>query len=300
MSHRVAVVIPFFNEEEHLAEAIESVISQSYQNWELVLVDDGSEDASPSIAAGYESTDSPRIKVVSHAGGANRKLAASRNLGIAQSTAPLVAFLDADDVWLPQKLKEQVEVFDKSPEVDLLFGSSTYWSSWAGGEDRYVSPANTTGQGCFRPPSLIPLIYPVGSGSAPTPSGIMARREALARIGGFAEDFVRSHRDQAYEDQAFLAKAYLDLTVWVDNRTWDRYRIRSGSLSNQLAASGQYRELRRYFFDWLSDQIRGEYKGRIDLKLQLLIEFRRFQAGDSFPVRLARGVKVLVRRLGFV
>jgi glycosyltransferase involved in cell wall biosynthesis len=98
---RVSVIMPFFNAEAFIAEAIESVVSQSYHDWELLLIDDGSSDHSRSIACRYARQLPTRVRVLQHSGGANRGAAESRNLGIRSASADLIAFLDADDVWLP-------------------------------------------------------------------------------------------------------------------------------------------------------------------------------------------------------
>lgn len=102
----VTVIIPLFNAEKYIAQTIESVISQTYQNWELIIVDDCSTDNSTEIVKGYEAKDR-RIKLIelkSNFGGPARP----RNIGLDMSNGDYLAFLDADDVWLKDKLQVQV------------------------------------------------------------------------------------------------------------------------------------------------------------------------------------------------
>src|SRR5215475_5728613 len=95
----VSVVIIFLNAECFIQEAIESVFAQAYPAWELLLVDDGSSDASTTIAQRYAEQHRHQVRCLEHPGHANRGMSASRNLGIRNARGPYIAFLDADDVW---------------------------------------------------------------------------------------------------------------------------------------------------------------------------------------------------------
>ncbi|HEV7621281.1 MAG TPA: glycosyltransferase family 2 protein [Flavisolibacter sp.] len=111
----VSVITPFYNEEKFLKEAIESVISQDYQHWELLLVDDGSNDASTEIAKSYAISNPGKIFYIEHPDHINKGLCASRNLALTKARGDFIALLDADDVWLKQKLSSQVQIFKQHP-----------------------------------------------------------------------------------------------------------------------------------------------------------------------------------------
>jgi len=109
----VSVIIPVFNAQDFLSEAIESVILQTFSDWELIIVDDCSTDSSKLISEGFTSVDS-RIKVLAtpiNSGGPARP----RNIGIEASRGELIAFLDADDIWHHDKLRIQVNIFESTP-----------------------------------------------------------------------------------------------------------------------------------------------------------------------------------------
>lgn len=117
---RVSVITPFLNAEPFLKETIESVLSQSYDAWELFLIDDGSTEGSTEIARGYAEQYPEKIYYLEHEGHRNLGPSASRNLGIVHARGEYIAFLDADDLWVPQRLEKQVSFLDAHPEIALL------------------------------------------------------------------------------------------------------------------------------------------------------------------------------------
>jgi glycosyltransferase involved in cell wall biosynthesis len=111
MQSRVSVVIPVFNRAEAVQRAIASVLAQTCQDFEIIVVDDGSTDATASVVAAM--TD-PRITLIRHE--RNRGGGAARNTGYRAGSAPFVAFLDSDDEWLPTKLERQLDVFERADD----------------------------------------------------------------------------------------------------------------------------------------------------------------------------------------
>ena len=107
----VSVIMPCHNGEKYLRQAVESVLAQSFANWELLIIDDASTDGSTSIAEEYCAQDS-RIKLL-HTQHSTGKPATARNVGIKAATGRFIAFLDCDDQWLPHKLEHQLPLFDK-------------------------------------------------------------------------------------------------------------------------------------------------------------------------------------------
>ena len=261
MQPQVSVVMIFLNANTFIREAIESVLAQTYDSWELILVDDGSTDASTKIARKYSDGHTPRIRYLEHEGHANRGMSASRNLGIRAARGEYVAFLDSDDVWLPQKLEQQVQILGAHPDVAMVYGSTQFWHSWTGdpadAELDHVPDLGVQADSVFAAPLLATLLYPLGTGCGPGPSDLMARRDIIVNLGGFEERF--SGDNQLYEDQGFLAKMYLNGSVFVSRHCWTRYRIHPDSCSSSVHRRGNYLPVRLFFLRWLEAYLRDHH-----------------------------------------
>jgi teichuronic acid biosynthesis glycosyltransferase TuaG len=119
MSIETSIITPIYNAESFLDETLQSIIDQTYTNWESILINDNSTDSSLEIARRFEQLD-PRFKIInkSETGGA----AKARNYGIEAAKGRFIAFLDSDDIWFPEKLKEQIS-FMKSNKYDFSYTS---------------------------------------------------------------------------------------------------------------------------------------------------------------------------------
>ena len=245
----VSVVIAFLNEERFLPEAIKSVMEQEYQHWELLLVDDGSKDGSTQIALDFAAASGGKIIYCEHEGHVNKGLSASRNAGIRKAEGELIAFLDADDVWLPRKLGQQVEAFERNPGIGMAAEASEYWNTWDNKNSRDVVIRIGAPGGIYEPPELMLKLYPLSKGAAPCPSALILTREAIESAGGFEESFIKEFG--MYEDQAFLSKIYLKERVYISDACNNRYRQRPESIVKTVQAAGQYDRVRKHFLEWL-------------------------------------------------
>jgi len=251
----VSIVLCFYNEERFIQESVQSIIDQDYDNWELILVDDGSSDQSTQMAKRFAESNPIKIIYIDHKRHANRGLSASRNTGIENAHGDFIAFIDADDVWLPNKLSNQLEIFRKHPEVTVVLESSLYWHSWAAPNRLDVVVPVGVKEGIYKAPYLVEALYPLGRGSAPCPSGIMIRSEVVARCL-----FEESFRDeyQLYEDQGFLCKVYLKETVFVSSACNNKYRIRPSSIMATVKGKGKYDLVRSYYLQWFSVYLKNQ------------------------------------------
>jgi len=118
MTPAISVILPVHNRADVLARAIQSVLDQTLKDFELIVVDDGSTDSSVTVAKSFAD---PRIKIIEL--GQNRGGNAARNAGVRAAAAPLIAFLDSDDIYLPQKLERVAAEFARSTDLDLLVDS---------------------------------------------------------------------------------------------------------------------------------------------------------------------------------
>jgi len=109
----ISVIIPAYNHARYLAEAIDSVLAQTYAPLEIIVVDDGSTDGTPAVAASY----GDRIRYIRQE---NAGVGAARNNGIAAARGEYLAFLDSDDIWLPEKLEREIALFDADPQLGFV------------------------------------------------------------------------------------------------------------------------------------------------------------------------------------
>lgn len=268
---RVSVVMPVFNAEPYLQESIESVLYQPYRDFELIVVEDGSTDRSRTIAKEWASREPKRVRYLEHPHHANRGATVSRNLALREAQGDLVAFIDADDRWRPSKLMDQVELLDRMPEVDAVCGAVNFWSSHAGEKDRII-PTGHVRNRRVAPPEALLNVYPLGKADPPCPSDLLMRRSIVEAIGGFEESFKGCL--QLYEDQAFLAKFFLEGTIYFDDRIWLDYRVHEASCTAWVNAAALQPDARRYCLEWFETYLNGtrfKYDPRIRLALALAL-----------------------------
>jgi glycosyltransferase involved in cell wall biosynthesis len=271
----VSVIIPFLNTpRQFLKEAIESVLAQSYGNWEILLVDDGSSADSTTSAREYCTPFSDRMRYLEHEGHRNRGLSASRMLGISEAAGEYIAFLDADDVWLPHKLEQQVALMEIHRDAAILYGNTQYWFSWTGRpEDAkrdFVPRLGVRPNTLIAPPALLPLFLR-GKAAVPCPSSILIRRRVVEQIGGF-EDAFRT----MYEDQVFYAKVCLAAPVFVADACWDRYRQHPDSVCAVAEINGRTLSDRQIFLTWLKQYLDDRQVTHPEVWHALRAELRRY------------------------
>lgn len=135
----ISIVIPVHNAEKFLEETIKSVMAQTYPDWELLLVDDCSKDASKTIASGYEALDK-RIRLIALE--ENVGAAKARNVGIKESKGAYLAFLDADDIWVKEKLERELK-FMKEKQAAFVFSGYEFADEQAVGTGKIVKVPET-------------------------------------------------------------------------------------------------------------------------------------------------------------
>ena len=299
----VSVIVPIYRAARFIEQTIESVRAQTYPAWELVLVDDGGGDGSAAIAAKHAARDPQRITLLAHPNGANRGASASRNLAISRAQGAYVALLDADDVWLPTKLEDQVRLMESHCNVGMLYGNSLYWYSWTGTADDAsrdrVPDVGLERDTTFDPPTLLSRCLR-GTVVVPCPCSVILRRDALDRAGGFEERFVGPNASS--EDLAFFAKVMLRERVLVSTTVWDRYRRHPDSVYERAKADGLAAPARLFYFKWLEEYLaRNAFVNReLSAALKSAIDdaTRGSRNGLGYRLRRAAGSMLRLLRIG--
>jgi glycosyltransferase involved in cell wall biosynthesis len=172
---RVSVIIPIYNGAATIERALRSVFEQTFTDFEIVVVDDGSTDDTPSLLAKFED----RITIVRQR---NKGLPGARNAGVAASRGELLALIDHDDQWLPRKLELTVAALVNNPGAALVYSDMIVVNEV--GEESRSSPI---GHDTAHPPTMdemLTRIWPI------TPSTVVMRRDAFDRAGGFCESLI--------------------------------------------------------------------------------------------------------------
>jgi len=170
MNVQTSIIIPCYNAEKYIEETIQSVINQTYQDWELIIIDDGSKDSSRQIISTY--LDDKRI---SYQYQENSGVSIARNNGITKANGKYITFLDADDVWFSNNLEEKIRYIENQ-KVDAVY---SLFDTIHGKKDFVTKIVTVANQ-----PTLKDILLQKGNYST-APSGIVLKSEILQKIGGF-------------------------------------------------------------------------------------------------------------------
>jgi glycosyltransferase involved in cell wall biosynthesis len=176
---RVSVIVPLYNKARYIARCLDSILTQTFSRFEVIVVDDGSTDGGPTIVRDYESRD-PRVRLIRQH---NAGPGAARNRGGAEARGELLAPLDADDSWAPDYLAENVRLLDSHPQAAAVFRATMEMpqkvSSALGWHRAGVPPGACRIGPDTRAEFLNSIVASLGSSSA------VVRKPAFDRLGGF-------------------------------------------------------------------------------------------------------------------
>lgn len=224
-----SVVIPAYNAARHIAEALTSVLAQTIDNYEIIVVNDGSPDT-PQLEKQIE----PFLNDIIYIKRPNGGPAAARNTGIVAARGEYIAFLDSDDQWVPTHLMKMMGTLERDPTLDLLYGDTVNFGDVPreGGTTMGANPSE--GLATFE--SLVLCKCTVIS------STVVARRQALIDAGLFDESFI-----QAEDFDLWARVAYSGGRIDYRKDIHARRRIHETNLTNDIIASyaGQARSLRK-------------------------------------------------------
>lgn len=250
-NEKVSVIIPTYNRGWIVGEAIDSVLEQTYGNFELVVVDDGSEDDTSSVLRDY----GDRIRVVRQN---NMGVSAARNRGIGETSGKYIALLDSDDLWTLRKLEKQMAFFRARPDA-LICQTQETWirnGQRVNPKNRHKKPSG----GIFVPSLSLCLV---------SPSAVMFKRRLIEEIGFFDESL------PACEDYDFWLRVSLKYPVYLID---EELIVKRGGHEDQLSRNPMLDKYRIYSIKKLLD--RGALKGgRKSAAVSKLREKCRIYAG---------------------
>jgi glycosyltransferase involved in cell wall biosynthesis len=230
------------------------VLDQTLQPIELLLCDDGSEDAGTALARAWARREPDRVRYLEHPSHGHAGMSATRNLGLAAAQGRTLAFLDADDVWLPEHLARYWARLEQHPEAAAVCGRALDWHSWdeAGNADVWSElpwPSGTV----VSPPAMLTAVLRCGAYSTPVCS-LLVRREVVEELGGSEDAFTGM-----YEDQVLLSKLYLTRTIVLEDSPTAWYRQHAGSSTARAIREGRYHPgaenpSREAFLRWLASR----------------------------------------------
>ncbi len=215
MKSVVTIVLPAYNASEYLAETLNSVLSQTFQDFELLVIDDGSTDNTTDIVGDFCQRDS-RIRLISQK---NQGVSVARNTGIKMAQGEFIAFIDSDDLWLPNKLAKHVQHLGANPNLGLSFARVEFMSFDGKSTRNYSNPrlVNITAKDLYE------------ENAAVTPSNAVIRRTALQQVGGFDGEL-----SGAADAELFLRVKCHGWQVEGINEVLVLYRTSLGGMSSQL------------------------------------------------------------------
>lgn len=220
----ISIIMPAYNAERYIAESIRSVLAQTYQNWELIIVDDGSTDRTAEIAQSFVLADS-RVKYIFQQ---NTKVAAARNRGIGKAAGDLIAFLDSDDLWMPEKLERQ-EAAMRDGNMDVVFCSGFIFT---GDDTTDESTPYPSIKGKFDGAAMFKLLLVEVANRIPVLS-VIVRREALLDAGLFDESPALYYGAEDYDLWVRIARRG-GVFYGMDERLV-RYRVHAKGMSRRRA-----------------------------------------------------------------
>lgn len=223
---KVSVIIPVYNSEVSVAETLRSVLAQTYKDFEIIIVDDGCTDKSIEI---YQQFDDTRMQIVHQR---NRGLAGARNTGIRHAQGEYLAFIDSDDLWLPEKLAKHVEHLERSPTVGVSFSRSILIDEQSQPLGIYQMPKLTD-----ITPEYLFCRNPISNGSS-----VVIRRDVLSEIKfqenlyGEVEDFYFDDRFRQSEDIECWLRIALQTNWKIEGiaEALTLYRVNMGGLSANI------------------------------------------------------------------
>jgi glycosyltransferase involved in cell wall biosynthesis len=255
----VSVVVPAYNAERTIKASVDSVLAQDFRDFEIIVVNDGSSDSTKAILADYDS----QIQVIDQN---NRGAPAARNAGVNAANGKLIAFLDSDDLWRPDKLTQTVRAFELNPSASLVFSDCC---------GLHADGTTSTFYSYDAAPSLKEML---DNGFEIVPSAVTMRRDVFQACGGFSERFAPIYFEDLW--LWFLARELGEFEYIPKELT--TLRLRDKRLDASYFVNG------RTYIEFLRQRYGGSARGAIQQAYHHLAgvsvceALRKMDAGDRW------------------
>jgi len=208
---KVSVIIPSYNSAQFLPDAIESVLAQTYRNTEVIVVNDGSTDSTRQVVNGYGN-------LITYIEQPNGGAANARNAGLSSSLGEYIAFLDADDIWLPHKLEKQMATFSLYPDVALVYSQMINFDEVS--HEESLPWPETVHSGKIFDELLVKSFILLSS--------VVLKASVIKEVGGFDEDLITA------EDTNLYLRIGRKFEIAGQNEVLVRRRMHGGNLSERV------------------------------------------------------------------
>jgi len=253
----ISVIIHFLNSEKYLSKAIESVLKQTFTDWELVFVDGGSSDNSFNIAKHYQDKLPKRVRIFKYKGNGTLGIFSSRVWGAKEARSPILALLDSDDEWHPQFLERHYAIYKLffGSTKGMIFCPMVYWR-----EDPVFAAKSfvqvTPRPGMHYPPTLLLDFIRNGYKMSAGNSSVMIDKEIVIE----AESLIGMAAEKTGDDQFLWSFIILKYPIFISSEPLVRYRLWSGST---CATTNRIRTIyiRIRHLEWLLGYIKNNYRG---------------------------------------
>lgn len=252
----ISVIIPLYNSEKTIRETLESVFQQTFSDFEIIAVNDGSKDSTLDIITSIQD---PRLKIFSYPNGG---ISVSRNRGLSHAQGEFIAFLDHDDLWTREKLESQLKALQENPQAAVAYS----WVDLIDEANQFIRPVPRTRvtDNAYEKLLLSNFVH--------TASNPLIRKEALIKVGGFDESITGPDDWDLF---LRLAASYQFVTV---PQVQILYRMTTGAVSaNVFKIEAAYLRMLERAFDRASESLQHLKKKSL-AKLYLFLTFRGLEA----------------------
>jgi glycosyltransferase involved in cell wall biosynthesis len=261
----VSVIVPVYNRAHLVTETVASILAQTYRNIEIILINDGSTDSSLEVIQALQQENPDVVRVIDQE---NQGQTIARNQGIKEACGKYIAFLDSDDIWLPDKLEHQIPLFDQG--VGLVYGGVEFINE--SGETTGFDPCDPSVQGNIYPQLLVKNRMTGGS--------VVVLGEALAKVGLFDPEFKAAEN---WDLWLRICKVYQARLV---NKPVVQYRLHQNNMSKDLLLMQDAKRqiMEKHCDKYSSDKLVARYSrlAEADLFYKLGVDcFSREQFGKA-------------------